>query len=472
MKRLGHVAAALLVAAAAALVPATPAGAEGSVPNDDRSAATPVTSLPYEESIDMTDATDEADEPEPSCAYASGSAWWAVTLAADTEVGITTAGSDYDTVLAVYDEDLAEVACDDEGGPRSTSALFFSAQADRTYYVQATGYWGDWGNLHIAFTEVRPLGNDAFADRFDLGSTGTPFVRASTTGATKEAGEPLPCDRFLIERTVWFDWTAPATGPLYWESYGRVIGFYTGATLETLESVGCGQAGYGRTEVVAGQTYRIQVGVNDLKAPGAFTFSGFLRIPAPAPANDNVANAEEIAGLNQFHEGTTDGATREEYEYSCAGSDNTIWYRYTAAESGPLVVSTEGSWVDTTVAVLRESDGYLLACNDEAPVSSTSRAGFAAVAGTTYLIQVGDYFGEGGPTRVGILRGVAHGDWGTGPGAVVTTDDDGLHEAGAKVSAPFVYGGASVAEDEDGDRYVVACAGAVLIGTCTGTYIP
>ncbi|RYD27642.1 MAG: hypothetical protein EOP86_24240, partial [Verrucomicrobiaceae bacterium] len=57
-----------------------------------------------------------------------------------------------------------------------------------------------------------PPANDSFANAVTL-VTGTP-VEGTTWEATMEAGEPIPpgYDAETWARTVWWTWTAPATG--------------------------------------------------------------------------------------------------------------------------------------------------------------------------------------------------------------------------------------------------------------------
>jgi hypothetical protein len=93
------------------------------------------------------------------------------------------------------------------------------------------------------------------------------------------------------------------------------------------------------------------------------------------------------------------------------GADGaTVWYSFVASENEPVQVSTTGSNYDTVVSVWQGSEascGSLttqVACNDDLGMGVvTSLAEFDAVAGTSYLIQVGARnSGEGGDLVVAV----------------------------------------------------------------------
>lgn len=99
-------------------------------------------------------ATLEPGEPTPSDLGGAGharSVWWTWTADADERVHLETAGSSFDTVLAVYVGDavdaLTEIASNDDCcySPSSndyTSALSFDAVDETTYHFAVSGYRG------------------------------------------------------------------------------------------------------------------------------------------------------------------------------------------------------------------------------------------------------------------------------------------------------------------------------------------
>jgi hypothetical protein len=108
-----------------------------------------------------------ADEPEAPCVIEDGdhahdiplghTAWWTFTGTGDS-VTIDTAGSDFDTVVAVYtleEGDFQLVGCvddvfDPETGEGSLQAsITIDTVEGETYYVQAGGFGGSTGTLRL-----------------------------------------------------------------------------------------------------------------------------------------------------------------------------------------------------------------------------------------------------------------------------------------------------------------------------------
>lgn len=140
----------LLVGAAA------PAAAQPA--NDDFDDAVPIV-LPFEDTVDTTDATQAGDDPV-ECFGAGPTVWYRLTPAADTFVEINTFGSDYDTTLSVYTGDrgsLAEVACNDDTGEGVQSRVRFDAAAGTSYHVMVGAFdSGPGGQLQLAAFETVP----------------------------------------------------------------------------------------------------------------------------------------------------------------------------------------------------------------------------------------------------------------------------------------------------------------------------
>jgi len=108
----------------------------------------------------------------------------------------------------------------------------------------------------------------------------------------------------------------------------------------------------------------------------------------PAPDNDDCADAEVIGDVVDFVAHNF-GATTDEVGYA----NQNIWYCYTATCDGAVTVSLCGSDFDTKLAAY---DGC--ACPVGTPIASNddfcsvqSELSFVAVAGNTYLLEVGAY---------------------------------------------------------------------------------
>ena len=155
--------------------------------------------------------------------------------------------------------------------------------------------------------------------------------------------------------------------------------------------------------IARGQRYTMTA--ND---QNAIDFFGYTITATTPPANDNFANAQVITGNSGTVNGTNEFATAESLEplHSSDGvvSAKSVWYRWTAPNSGTATISTAGSNYDTLLAVYTGSavNGLTLPSesfrnDDEVPFSVfTSRVEFPAVAGTTYQIAVDGWGGDQG----------------------------------------------------------------------------
>lgn len=107
--------------------------------NDDIGNATPISGLPYSNTVDVTGATMEQGEPTPSCVgyLQTGTAWYRFT---PSQSGSLMAVGDYYNTIAAYSGspgNLTQVGCWNFGHP-----LTFHADAGTTYYFQLAGIYG------------------------------------------------------------------------------------------------------------------------------------------------------------------------------------------------------------------------------------------------------------------------------------------------------------------------------------------
>jgi hypothetical protein len=137
------------VMAAAAPVAASPPS------NDDFENATDVM-LGTSVQQNTTDATVQLGEPTTDCLTTSGHTVWFRYFAPQNEgVHADTVGSNYDTILTVYQgtqlNNISLVDCNDDGTVGTTSSLDFNVIEGNTYYIQLAGYDTDSGNLTFSF---------------------------------------------------------------------------------------------------------------------------------------------------------------------------------------------------------------------------------------------------------------------------------------------------------------------------------
>ncbi len=101
------------------------------------------------EGTTLANNTGFGTELQVSCAFSStGDTWFSHTANCTGQLLITTTGSAFDTVLAVFDEcGGTEVACDDDGGPGLSSALTINTVAGEDYFIRVAGFGGATGNV-------------------------------------------------------------------------------------------------------------------------------------------------------------------------------------------------------------------------------------------------------------------------------------------------------------------------------------
>ena len=141
-------------------------------------------------------------------------------------VTVSTEGSGFDTVLAVYETDgRVLLDCDDdiqpydptrrELGGRVESELAVPTVAGRRYAVQVGSCSPTdacaavtAGNIKLRVSSTPPNDDRAHATPIVAGAAAT----STNTGSTLEAGEPTLCGSSPYAKTVWFRWTAPVVG--------------------------------------------------------------------------------------------------------------------------------------------------------------------------------------------------------------------------------------------------------------------
>ena len=254
-----------------------------------------------------------------------------------------------------------------------------------------------------------PPANDNFANRIDLGNALPVSATGSNVEATEQAGEPLP---ELGLSTVWWRWTAPATGPVEVNTQGSfeagepmdtVLAVYSGTAFASLVQIAVNdESAEGLTSLLrftatAGTTYVIQV-LGYEGAEGSLKLN--LKTGPPVPANDAFANAITLSS-GATAPGTTDGATLQMSEAIPFGIDppsysGSSWWAWTAPAAGWVRLAVTGPTYDQIVSVWTGA-----AVNALTPVISntggfSSDLYFQATMGTRYPIAVGNLFNAGG----------------------------------------------------------------------------
>ncbi len=183
-------------------------------------------------------ATRESGEPYHWSSTGGASVWHKWTAPRSGLVTVDTAGSNFDTILAVYTgtsvSALTRIVNNDDVGSSLQSSVQFSAMAGVEYEIAVDGYGALTGNYNLRWSLPAGPANDFFAARLKIyGASGT--TSGTNTGASSETGEPLHAS-VTGGASIWFSWTAPATGPVTFNTlqsnFDTLLAVYAGTQSE------------------------------------------------------------------------------------------------------------------------------------------------------------------------------------------------------------------------------------------------
>ncbi len=384
----------------------------------------------------------------------SASIWYRWTAPSSGTLTINTEGSSFDTLLYIATGSavnaLSILATDDDDGAGSTSQLSISVISGTTYVISISGYSGATGSSVLNWEIAVPPPNDNFADAQSLsGNSGT--TTSPMALATTESGEVS-----YGSRSVWFVWTPSTSGQATINTIGSgndtTLVLYEGTALNSLTTRVSNNDGYGtyyesqvKYIVTAGTTYRIRVATYD--SSGILTAKLNWAI-APAAANDNFANATALSGVSGTASGDNTVASLETNETGVGL--NSIWYSWTAPQTGKVVFDTLGSEKDTSLHIYTGvAFGSLnqIFYNNDSDLSSygESLVKFSAIEGTTYRVRVSSsYGGAEGPMTLNwkMVSEPANNHF-NNPDVITGTSgsvEANMHEATMEPQEPNFYG--------------------------------
>jgi len=343
------------------------------------------------QSVELTGASLEAGEPQhlplSSGLQVTGSVWYEWTAPNTGTLFVSgRAGARPGTVVIVYlGNQLATLqpvgfAIPDQFG-------HIAVQAGETYVlaVADTGLGG--GEAAVSIQLLPRPANDDFADRSLL--EGLPVKwEGSLANATLENGESRP-----DVASVWWRWLAPISGQVVlWIPEATTLvnaSVFTGTSLPSLIPLASLRSDRDNVQfpAVAGTEYAISL------ADGS---SGPLRRRATLqllgkPANDDLAAAGQISGMEAEEDSWTYLATAEATELiSQLGSGRTVWWQWTAPANGRLALSSS-SFGQIMSLFRRSADGTLAQVLPmPAMIPQARPEGWPVDAHTTYYIQADD----------------------------------------------------------------------------------
>jgi hypothetical protein len=364
--------------------------------NDNFADAESIDSLPFNATVDNTDATTEPGELF-GCAL-NRSLWYSFTPAENMAVRVTSPGGGAVNIFLASGpslSDLAFLTCAYSG-----SSTNLQVETGETYYLRLDSF-GQPGVLQFSLEQIFPPANDNFANAAAINAL--PFnVMVDNTNATTEPGEPLGCGSLF--RSVWYSFTPTENMVLRVSAPGTTPGnvsVYTasGPGISDLNLLACAGGNSTTFQVEAGNTYYLRL--------DTFGQAGILQLNLAElipPANDNLANAAVVTSV-PFNASVdiTDAGTEPNEPQPCYFMPNTVWYSFTPAQTMTLRANTLGSSINGNVHIYRSTGtgiSGLQFLNCSGPGGSPS---FLAEAGQTYYLQVGAAFGEIGTINVNLV---------------------------------------------------------------------
>lgn len=184
------------------------------VANDDRSTARVLPRWGGQWEQATWTATKEPGEPNHAGNAGGASVWFRWTATLTGTATFSTEGSNYDTLLAAYQEtpsgSLVQVAADNNSGNNSTSVVNFSVTAGDSVLLAVDGFrpsgaggFTSSGVLKLTWN----LPNDAISSALPL--TAFQSTNGVNVGATHEYSEPHHCGDTFSSASVWYHWTPP-----------------------------------------------------------------------------------------------------------------------------------------------------------------------------------------------------------------------------------------------------------------------
>ena len=294
-------------------------------------------------------------------------ALWTWTAPAAVPVTFDTRGTGFDTLLTVYDGDTEIASNFNTMAFTLSSEVRFTAQQGRVYSIAAVRWDSlDPGTIVLNWQSSSSDGGNGGGNRAspdDFASStaisGASGQRAaSNVDAGKESGEP---DHAGDDggASMWWTWTAPVTGPVTFDTQGSdfdtLLAVYTGSSVSRLTEVAAnddsgGNAWSGvRFNVQQGQAYHVAV-------DGWGGDSGTIVLNWQAESGsgaDDFASRAALSGASGRREASNIGAGKESGEPDHAGDDGgaSMWWTWTAPVTGPVTFDTQGSDLDTLLAV-------------------------------------------------------------------------------------------------------------------------
>lgn len=347
-------------------------------------------------------ATSESGEPRHADQSTSGTLWWQWVAPANATMVIDTAGSAFDTVLAVYTggslTTLTPVASNDNDAGKETSRVSFTAASGSSYFIVLGGRSGAEGYAQLNIAVAPP--NDNFANATTLAGESAQASGRNNSGSL-EPGEPRILG-LAGGASLWYKWTAPRNARFQVSAFSydfdTLLAVYTGSALDKLTLVTANDDTMSTADIknvdsrcnldaVAGTTYYIQADTKATAVRGSvivtltdslwqFSTDGGDITATPAIAPDGSIYVGAISPDRRLYALTPDGSLK--WSYSAGGS----------IDIGSAAIATDGTIYQGS------ADGKVLALTPAGTVrwtrdlgtgNSTANTPALAADGTIYI---------------------------------------------------------------------------------------
>ncbi len=353
-------------------------------------------------------ATSDPGEPEHAGVPGGKSVWFTWTPLLSGVATFSTAGSSFDTLLAVYTgsslTNLTEVASDDDSDGFYTSRVIFNAVAGTAYQIAVDGAYGAEGNIVLSAS---------------LGVLSQPVPRITA----------LPNDQ-VVGFGGAAQFSVQATGSSLSYQWYRNDALLSGATSSALQITNVSAAQVGLYTVRVSTPFRnvvsrpasLQINVlngsvngnsvaqDKFQATVAAVASALHRKSMLRAANlaGSYSATPKTAGVSRGYSSTqvfstyAGGAQTGEPNHCGTAGGASSWASFQAADNGIMTMDTDGSNFDTILAVYtgNENDFSTLApvaCDVGSGLGGTnSLVRFAVTSNTVYYVGVDGVYGAYG----------------------------------------------------------------------------
>ncbi|MBP7825407.1 MAG: S8 family serine peptidase [Verrucomicrobia bacterium] len=327
-------------------------------------------------------ATMEPGEPKHAgVSSVDHSLWWTWSPSTAGRAILDPAGSQFDTVLAVYTGTnlltLTPVASVDDVGRLKQGYLFFDAQAGKTYRIVAAGKNAqEMGTLRL---------------RAQMG--GLPDTNAPSVSIVSPIEGTMLTTNFLMLSGIAFDPQPNASG---------ISQVDVRLNDDLLAVTAQGTTNWTVPLLLRPGFNTVAVWARDYAGNRSTAKTRSLIYAPQLPANDHFNLATPLVDDNGTITINTYPATKEYGEPNHADNDggHSVWWRFTPTESGLLELTTAGSEFDTLLGIYtgnRVDALTKVAASDDLDWENFhSEIQQALVAGQTYSIALDGYAGAAG----------------------------------------------------------------------------